>query len=603
MAKRVSESRGLFFDGKHRQLFATNRANVLYVMSSGLIRARSAYDKYYDDLLARCPGNILLFRGGFPSSLVPLLSGPEPGLFPVLVEVDPKRVPAGDKRMHIKSDLSLCEGPATARDAILCDVIGAPIPIAAVTRLCFASQDNLEDFQARDFDNVPSPPAIAVVTSAFSEGGPDPEKFTSVLRDVPGAIGSSDDFRRLDATMGAMAMLLLLLPSSMSWLKALAVTASFPNTRRNATTGTPSWLTSLTEHVMSPGAPDMNGLGVDDRLMAAAISLLRSLNPRDGWVEAKVASEIALRASAGAAPSQTKEIESWRDVVIAVAKADRQIGSLDDSGSVVRRGLMLLVLRCQPERIIRSSETQLAAGPHVIAVAGMLSGLFNGYSRLSRDIKTRACPPELLSRMAVSWWSSIDGRPRKLAIGTLTQREDSTTARVGVTVERSLLVERMIRPSDPMLRLFDQSKSAMGASEYDPELNAFIYEAIIEGSRKRKIIVEVGRPTLRGQATICVRTACLMPDGEPIRLSNREDAVAILELNHDPIAQCTFAVEPGSGHVEVLVHQSLETMSSPELQTNVESVNRGADEFEALWTSRRTIAPRRSKKERSRKSD
>lgn len=592
MAKRKSKSAGSLFAGERRWLFATNRANVLSILSSGLIRPRAAYDKYYDDLLALCPGHIPLFHRSFPRSLVPLLSGSEAGLFPVLVEIDPQRLPAAGKGARVKTDLTLDQEVAGHDENVLCELACAPIPAAAITRLCFASQENLDDFRARDFDNVPASFPLALVAPAIAEGGPDPDQFRAVLQGITPAAGSADDFRRLDAAMGAMAMLSLLLPAQKAWLDGLAAAATFPNSGKATDGGGPRWLTSLIRWIMSREPTASASLSTDDQLMAAAVKVLRAMSPREGWVEAKVASDIAAEAITGVEPNEKAEIESWRDVVVAVAKADKQAGALDDTGSVVRRGLMLLVLRCQPDRIVRAGETLLKPGTQVTAVAGMLSGLFHGYSRLSKELKAEGCPADLLSRLAVTWWSSVDGQARKIAVATSVRLEDSTTAKVAVTVDRATFVERVIRPSDAMMRLFYHAKGVGYAFEFDPAMNAFVHQAGGEGGVKRRIVVEAGRPTPRGQATIRVRTTCHDRNGKPVRLTKREEALALLERNHDPVTQCRFAVEPVSGNVEVLVHQLLETLDSPELQSHIEAVMNTAGEFEAMWASRQPPKPR-----------
>jgi len=338
----------------------------------------------------------------------------------------------------------------------------------------------------------------------------------------------------------------------------------------------------------------MDEVGVDERLIAAAVSVLRSTNPRDGWVEAKVASDIAAQAASGSSPAHVKEIESWRDVVVSVSKADRQVGSLDDAGSVVRRGLMLLVLRCQPERIVRAGETPLRPGPQVTAVAGMLSGLFHGYSRLSRDLKARSCSAKTLSRLALSWWSSVDSQPRRLVVGTSVRREDATTVRVAATVDREVLVERVIRPTDAMMQLYERVKVVGHELEFDPDMRALVCEADVPGGVKRRIVIETGSPTLRGDATIRVRTVCLTRDGSPVRATRREDTLALLERNHDPLTRCRFAVEPATGFVEVLEHRRLEPMDSTELWSLIEAVAITAEEFEAALAERPTAPPRRA---------
>ena len=62
MAKRSPKDTGTLFEGRSRLVFATNRANVLPILSSGLVRPMAAYEKYYDDLLAYCPGLIRIYK-------------------------------------------------------------------------------------------------------------------------------------------------------------------------------------------------------------------------------------------------------------------------------------------------------------------------------------------------------------------------------------------------------------------------------------------------------------------------------------------------------------------------------------------------------------
>jgi len=585
MTKRKSNTAGTLFAGDNRLLFATNRANVLSILSSGLIRARAAYSKYYDDLLAVCPGHILLFRRCFPRSLMSLLSGSEAGLFPVLVEIDTKRLSIAGKSVRVKMDLTLDLEVTGHVEDVFCELVSSPIPSSAIARLCFDSQENLEDFKARDFNNVPALFPLAVVPSFFGEGGPDPDHFRSILQQITPAPGSVDDFRHLDSAMGAMNMLSLLVPPMKTWLNGLAASTAFPNTIKTTDSGAPKWLTSLVGRIMARESLTTEGLGTDDLLMAAAVNVLRSMSPLDGWVESKVASDIASEAMNGADSNQSAEIESWRDVVIAVAKADRQAGSLSDAGSVVRRGLMLLVLRCQPERIVLAGDTPLKPGPMVTAIAGLMSGLFHGYSRLSKDLKIQGCPAGLLSRLAVSWWSSVDRKARKITISTSVCCEDATTAKVTVSVDHTTFVERIIRPNDAMMRLYYHAKGLGYSFDFDPELNAFIHQTEGQDGMKRKIVIEAGSQTPRGQATIRIRTLCHDRKGNPIRLMKREDALKLLERNHDPQIQCRFAVEPGTGNVEVLVHQLLETLDSPELQSHFEAVINAASEIEAIWRS------------------
>ena len=596
MSKRTMKATGTLFEGRPGLMFATNRANVLPILSSGLIRPRAAYEKYYTDLLAYCPGLIPLWPNGVPKSVIPLLSSEEPGMFPLLVELDPQLVEAPPQAMLTIDCRAVDEGAHVAGADALCHLMGAPIPFAAVKCLHFANHGDLEDFAARDFDNVLALPPLQVTPALFTADGPELTQLTTALQAVNFPAAVHQDFRRIDAAMGAVAMLALLLPPSTDWLQALAASVSFPQAQRPRQEMLPSWASVLVSLIMSPRSRDDVTCTVDVRLMHAAIDLLTSLSPRDGWVEVNIIGELAARASVGANPTEAKEIDSWRDVVTAVARNDKQAGALDDTGSIVRRALMLLVLRCTPERIAVASKSRLNPGPQVTAVAGMLSGLFHGYSRISRQLKTQRCSPEVLSRLAICWWPTSDPRSRKLAIETPALRVDPVTVRIELTVDRSTLTTAVFHPDDSMMRLFYQAKNIGYALEYDPARRAFVLDAGSESTKARQVLIELGRPTARGQDTIRLRTACRTANGKPARPRKREDYIALLERNHDPSTQCVFAVDPKSGNIELLAHQMLETMDSPELHAHIDAIVAMADEFETRWGQQSiTDVPRSTK--------
>jgi len=594
MAKCSPTSLGTLFEGRDRLVFATNRANVLPILSSGLVRPIAAYEKYYDDLLSRCPGLIPIWPGDVPASVVPLLTAGQPGMFPVLVEFDPA---AADMRVVA------CVAPdGVARPVddvgldseVLCTLVGSPIPYSAVSCLHFLTETDRDDFKARDFENVLALPPLKVSPALFSRGGVDVKLVESALRSASSIGAPAVDFRRIDCAMGAIAMLSLLVPASRRWFEALAAAVSFPSAMDTGSLGVPARLATIVASIMKAKSVLTASTDVDDRLLGSAIAVLVSASPKDGWVEAQVVREIVDRASLGAAPKDAREIEEWGQIVVAVARADRQSGPLDDSGSIVRRALMLLVLRAAPDRIIKSADTSLHPGPQVAAIAGTLSGLFWGYSRLARQLKMQACSPALLSRLALAW-SQGDGLHQNLPVATTSlQRVDSTSARLAVMVGDAVLVSKELRPDDAMMRVFFHAKSLGYPIEFDPDLLAFVHDSRGVGGGARRVIIEAGRTTPRGQRTIRIRTVCALSSGKPIRLVKREDALALLARNFDLATQVRFAVVSQSGIVEAIADQMLETMDSAELQAHIEAVSSAASDFEDHWIARQKAAPARS---------
>jgi hypothetical protein len=582
MARRTSRGSVPLFQRLSRVYLATNRANVLPILSSGLIRPRGAYEKYYDDMLRHCRGRVPLWVGGFPMSLVSLASPDPENLFPVLVEVDPEFL-VGRAIFSLNSDLSTSDGEPGEAD-VMCQAVEGPIALAAVRALHFQREEHREDFSARDFDNLLAPPSLEVTPDAFKSGGPDLDQVVNALAGIPTAPDEPAWYRRLDSAMGAVAMLALLLPPATGWLDSLAAAVAFPGSGPQGRSDTPRCVSQIVGWVLGRKDEATQPNGVDDRLARAAVHFLGDASPREGWVEANVASGIASRACIGATADEAAEIDSWRDVVIGAARSERRVGSLDDSGSLVRRALMLLVLRPQPDRILRAAETPMLPGPGVTAIAGMLSGLFHGYSRLSRAIKSDACPPAVLSRLAVKW-SLPEGRAnRRSAPGVSFMQRGPLAATASVLVEGGTLVSRGVAPDDSMMRLYYQAKSAGYSLDFDPWTGGFTYEVPEESGKKHRVIFEPGRKTARGQPTIRLRAVCR--SGDVRRGPSRADAIYLLERNHDPSMQCRFAIDPRSHNIEVLVDQLLETMDSPELVSHVDAVVRAAGDLDREWRDR-----------------
>jgi len=166
----------------------------------------------------------------------------------------------------------------------------------------------------------------------------------------------------------------------------------------------------------------------------------------------------------------------------------------------------------------------------------------------------------------------------------------------------AVLVSKELRPDDAMMRVFYHAKSLGYSLEFDPDLLAFVHDSRGVGGGARRVIIEAGRTTPRGQRTIRIRTVCALSSGKPIRLVKREDALALLERNFDSATQCRFAVEPQSGNVEAIADQMLETMDSAELQAHIEAVSSAASGFEGSWAARQNAEPVRPIRGKGRKS-
>ena len=595
MAKRSRVTATSLFEDTPRLLFATNRANILPVLSSGLVRGRQAYEKYYNDLLEPASGRIPVWRGSVPAELRDALTGGVRGLYPVVAELSPTLLGESDV-VAIRSDgstMRLTEQQRPRSDD-LGYLIGGPVPIGVVTALHFGNPEDLEDFKARDFDNVLPLPAMAVSEQLFAVENAAGVDLLAAIGSAEPAAGTIGDFRRIDSAMGAVAIACLLAPPRpASWLSAIADALAPSKTRRVQPTEGVSAVARLLEAALGQAAVAGESASVDERLLSAAVKYLVAAAPKDGWVETGVLDAVAAAAAEGAAPEIAAQIHKWQGVVRAVANLEREAGSLDDSGSLIRRALMLVILRHEPDRIIRSADTPLRPGPMVRALAGAMSGLFHGYSRLSRDVKLEACNPGLLAELATSWWSAVDGIARSITVSSHAKLIDALHGEAAVLVRGKPLVTRTSSPDDMMMRLFYHAKNLGFGLTYDMVSGGFTHEveSESEGKPARTIVFEEAGAQGESRAGVRILTACLDSRGRAIKVARKEDAIHLLERNADPATRCRFAVDPASGGVQVLVHQILDTMDSLELRSHVDSVVWAAASYEAYWQKRSAKKP------------
>ena len=573
---------------QNRLLFATNRANILPILSSGFIRPIAAYEKYYDDLLKYWQGHLMLWHNGFPSSLLPLLSEGD-GMFPIFLDINKNHLPKTKIRIQLQQDFTTSESKGfKAIGNTICELFQAPIPISAIKSLCFTTKDNLEDFKARDFDNTLPLSTLNVEPLLFSLDGPDPEKFAAFGAAAPIINSTTENFRRLDSAMGAINMLALLLPKSKGWLDALQCALDYPNKPKRQLHESPPWLLTLVKLIIEPTQLNDASSSVDLRLINAAIQVLKTAKPSDGWVEEKLTSDIALLAAEDAKPNNIAEIYKWRDIVIATSKGEKQIESLDDSKSVVRRGLMLLILRGTPERIIHAKETNVNPGNQVTAVAGMLSGLFYGYTRLSRELKTSGCNSNPLLELASRWWSELaGGYKQKTTIKVIRNNETSIITNASITVNGAPLVKQVFTPNEQMLKFYDAVTGSGQALGYQPELNAFTYDTpASDKKRERRFFVEIMQPDKIGNLIVCIRTNCLNKLDKPIKLFKSQEALKLAQLNYETLNPVFFAVEPKSKNITAIIRHQTESVTTGMLRFFTEMIAKASDNLEQLWKER-----------------
>ena len=328
----------------------TNRWNLIEFLSRRLIVPSDSISKYYDDLLRYVPGRVPIVSAPASDELVSAVSGDDEVVFPVFLELKPRWEP----------------GTTTA------------VPFDDVISIHFRTDRDLEEHKARKFSNVGISPPLVVTPQIFAGGA-------QTLADI----GEGQPRTRKRQTVA--------LQRASAWSGALIVGLAAVVSDANVESA--SALARLLD-----GRPW-------GRLKAA--SHLRALTPmRSGRpprpgrdLESCLFSHIIERFAADGLPGDPVEfVRSLPDQVDIDERSARALGKicaiLDGevefkpfrrTGSPVAKGLLVALLRRNPERLQPWATDVARADPVSALTAGALLGVAAGRHTLPNHMRT----PEL----------------------------------------------------------------------------------------------------------------------------------------------------------------------------------------------------------------
>jgi hypothetical protein len=566
-----------------RLFFLTNRMNALPVLSCGLAQPALGLSKVYDDLFTATPGRLPLWVGPCPSNLDVVISGGRDGVFPVAFEVDPRRLAIPDAPT-LSAEWGLSSGRLDGSlPDCRCIVPEIVIPACSIVQLHFRSEAELVEFTSRDFGNTDLGAVRTAVTPAVFDGPPaDLDRLKAAMVSLPkGERLTAELLRSADALAGAVAMLTAELPSGRNWSDAVEGLLQAEAVARGSSNAA-TVVKSLLDACGWTKAGD-SAAGVDMRFLRSALRFLVGSRPTGGWVSGAFVGAVAKGALEGAADVERRDIDSWAKYASEVARADRQPMALDDSGSIVRRALILLMLRPDPDRLVKSRSSTLQPGDEVLATAAVMCGALQGLSMLPKAMKARPAFRTSLPGVMSEWVNRRAGAGNAAAVGLklkgtveLTE-EQAPLARIVVRIAGDTVAERTVQPADSLMRVFYKAKQLGLDITYDWELKAFKVRLALGGDRQQIVLISEGRRDKKGRLAIRFVSPCHRLGRSGLR---REQAIDLLRRNGSMDLDCRYSISEDEQYVVVQAEQLLDTMDIDELQAHVEHVAQVADEYE-----------------------
>ncbi len=374
-------------------LFVTNRYNLLEFLSAGYVLPLSGIPKYYADLLAYSPGRIPLLRGPVSDSVCADVSREDPTAFPVALEVDP-RLTASISAPLLRNDGSASSG--SLDESVVAAAPAGLLPLAAVTKVHFRSQDELEEHSAREYENVRTDNLDLVVSpGVFGGGGVAVESVKTFLEGLEAVNTTTADFLdSIDRLNGARTMLAAASPPRVEALRALGtlLDGKVPDEEQ-----IPAWIhAALIEE--QPKA-----VTAGHRLFAAAADVLRKEDRAAAWKPLEVLSRVEEKlASTKMSKKNEAEISKNLRPIGAILRNERDFKPFEkDSGLPAAKALLLALLRPDPDRLMSWDRAETGADDGVMLGAGVLVGLLRGHKKLPLEWRTPVLD-QLLGEQAVT---------------------------------------------------------------------------------------------------------------------------------------------------------------------------------------------------------
>ena len=359
----------------------TNRGNLAYWLSSGVIGPLEQFsgEKYWDDLLSLVPGRLAVFSGHLGSA-VDAVPQEDPGQFPVALMLRPSAL----EPMVAVAD--------TAGQTPAVWLSSAWIPTSEVARVIFRSQEEHEEYSARDYPNVPSAEPSSVEPELLATAGSlAPADVRALLAEAARAQGSAEgqvsieQLRLADRCSGAVCMALAALPADPACARRLKWTAGVSVDLDGLAAGLRSLL----------GKTPCSAPGVLEACLATVAELRRSR----GWDPRSLLDGLKKELDATVDHVRKERLAEQLDYVDRVLGSEARLDLADRRLSdPVLTALMVFLLHPAANDALSWTHSAGAASAVRILTA-TFAGLAEGMTRLDRKYK-----PRPLITTLVSWY-------------------------------------------------------------------------------------------------------------------------------------------------------------------------------------------------------
>ncbi len=242
------------------------------------------------------------------------------------------------------------------------------LPVTKIKCIHFPDNENLDDFLAREFENVPN---------RLFDFKATPELFYEQSAELPGITLSKFNRHQLKATYREYDILMGLFWEALNKMPNSEQVSRLINDFNTVNFNLRSALTHL-----------YFGSEVDEDTVEVFKTYLHQLDKRDideGWVAVEILEELGEGLTDLANTSDV--IGKWLQYCSEVISKKRDMGSLTDDGNIVLRAILLHLFNPDVESIDRMSMREDPPGKKVLQTAQLLAASRTGFSPMTGKLK------------------------------------------------------------------------------------------------------------------------------------------------------------------------------------------------------------------------
>jgi len=579
--------------------YLTDFSGMLSILASGLIRPAAADQKIVEGHNSLTLSRLTLWHGNVPINVAKPSSEGENGT--IIIELNASSI-KGSNVPLIDRELVITNGSITrVKKDVLCLFPAGVIPKNCVRSIFLNDLDAIGDFKVRmemmsnlDISGLKFKPyseiklgeAICLDTFKRRVDEIRPCKF---LEDV-------GNYKRLNSLGGALLLAPMYMPSSTVYIDALfSIFESITQSRKGARETPVSFDEYFSNLVAYVHAPDGSTSGfiaktAEVAMLHRAVRILSNLSPTEGLNLTDFVNNIAKDCEEFELPlGEKSKLEKWREFSIELVQAQARPPALgDNSKSLVRRAISLFLMRPTVERLLQARSSSLQPGDQVFFYALMFAGLYEGYSRASREIKKASRTNEastyavaaLLNHSANEKFVSFPTKLIKAQIDD--SKHDNITQLKSVLINGQIVASISTGPSDAMRGLYGRAKSQGYNLEYDFDSDRFHYLFQYEEDRSQKVYITITESEIhRGKEMIRFSSPCRNLNGKGKLSASEMDG--FLKSNALTDSHCRFAIDEGRRQLLVIVDQLLSTNDWEEFEYFCTETARVADEYEKKY--------------------